>query len=72
MPLKVGKVVSKPVEGKKRVMVTQSTGPAITGGGSDTYVCGSCGTTLAKSVERGQVHDTVIQCHECGNYNELD
>lgn len=71
MPLKVGKVIPKPAEGKKKVIVSQSTGPAITGKGSDSYVCGSCGTTLANNVDRAQVRDTIIQCHECGNHNEL-
>ena len=71
MAVKAGKVIPKPAEGKKKVVVGQSTGPALTGGGNDSYVCGSCGTTLAKDVDRGKVRDTVIQCHECGNHNEL-
>ena len=72
MPIKVGKVVSKPAEGTKNVIVGLSTGPALTGGVGDSYVCGSCGTTLAKNVDRGKVRGSIIKCHECGNHNELD
>jgi len=32
------------------------------------YTCGQCGTVLLHA-ERGQVHNLIIHCTECGSYS---
>jgi hypothetical protein len=35
------------------------------------YCCGNCSTVLMHA-ERGQVHNLLIKCNECGSYNSTD
>jgi predicted RNA-binding Zn-ribbon protein involved in translation (DUF1610 family) len=35
------------------------------------FACGRCGTVLMHA-ERGQVHNLMIHCVECGSYNTTD
>ena len=35
------------------------------------YACGKCGAILMHA-DRGQVHNLMIHCTECGSYNSTD
>jgi ribosomal protein S27AE len=43
---------------------------AMSGDGPDRLVCGNCSATLAQGVDEGQLVGTLVQCPECGAFNE--
>lgn len=63
-------IIPKPVEGT-RLVVAPHTMPAIKGKGDINYLCGNCNTKIVEKVNKGQVHNIVILCSVCGNYNEI-
>ncbi|ADJ14565.1 hypothetical protein [Halalkalicoccus jeotgali] len=38
----------------------------VEGGGDTTYVCGDCGATILKDVERGAIGNLGFECIGCG------
>jgi hypothetical protein len=45
---------------------------AMTGDGPDRLLCGNCAQPLAEGVSQEQIHGTLVQCPECGAFNEGD
>lgn len=68
------KVIPEPEEGTRAVLKPTSKDAAtiIEGDGSLDLLCGTCGFTLAKSVNEGQLRNLVLYCYQCGSYNDTD
>ena len=63
-------VIPKPDDQEQSIVDATFAGPVITGFGTMTYVCGSCGTPLLQQVEFEQVQDVVVRCGNCGEFNQ--
>ena len=77
MGAKILKIIPKPIEGSRVVLVpTRNVVPVIKGNvpldkGGTTYQCGNCGLPLISNIREGQVRNIVIKCPLCGEYNEV-
>lgn len=72
MPNRKLKVIPQPEKGTRAVLHFDSkdTSIIIQGKGNLDLLCGSCGATLAKGVNEGQVKNLVLLCNKCGSYND--
>ncbi len=65
------KVIPEPKPEEKRSVIKLAfKGPAFTGIGPFTYVCGKCGNTLMLNIEYKQIVGPVLGC-PCGAFNEI-
>lgn len=62
------RVIPEPKRG--RTILKPEKLPAFKGNGRLSYVCGSCGSTIYRNLQYGQVQDLVIRC-TCGSFNEI-
>jgi DNA-directed RNA polymerase subunit RPC12/RpoP len=67
-------VIARPAKGSRVVLVAAPDSPAIKGVGEGegplTYTCGRCGRALLEHISFEQVQNLVIQCGDCGAFNE--
>ena len=67
-------VIAEPAPNTRVVLLAAPDSPAIKGVGEGEgpihYTCGRCGRTLLDSVSFEQVQNMVIQCGDCGTFNE--
>jgi len=67
------KIIGKASAGNRRVL-ERNVAPVLRGDErSDEYVCGECGTVLAREIGRSlaKYKDIVMRCPRCGQYNEF-
>lgn len=64
MPTVKARVIPKPEEGTRTVLVASETltGPFMKGHGPTTYICGLCGNVLIESIYHGQIRSIVFKC----------
>ena len=60
------------IEGNHRLVVSPSLeqSPKPEGRGSDIYLCGECGTVLARRPRGAPLGHAVLHCPTCGSLNE--
>ena len=63
-----GKIVAKPEAGAKNGL---SPRVPIIGETEVNYICGKCRTMLIKGFNPARYKNTVIQCMNCGEFNEV-
>jgi uncharacterized ferredoxin-like protein len=66
------KIIPEPKEGTRTVIVrdVKSKLPYFKGAGNLNLVCGNCGFVLCKKINEGQIRNIVMQCPECGLFND--
>ena len=67
------KIITKPFGDDRRVL-EPNVAPVLRGDKrSDDYICGKCGTVLAREIGRSlkKYMDIVMRCPRCGQYNEF-
>jgi hypothetical protein len=65
------KVIPEPDPKVRTILAPSYKGPAMKGNGSLDYACGSCGSTLLRSVDYKQVQNVVVKCFSCNSFNEI-
>ena len=74
MPTEKTKIIPKPKEGTRTVLVAKGS-PIIEGEGEGkgdmTYLCGNCDTLLLENAFFTNVRNVVFQCPRCGLFSEL-
>jgi uncharacterized ferredoxin-like protein len=66
------KIIPKPKEGTRTVLVTKAGQGVIyfKGNGDTNLICGNCGTILCENINEGQIRNIVLQCPICRLYND--
>ena len=70
MPEQKAKIIPEPAP-NTRTVLNPAKGPAISGNGDFSTLCGNCGVILLKNVQFGQVRNIVIRCSNCGKFNDI-
>lgn len=72
VPTRKLQVIPKPAEGTRSVLAKAPPDPLLFQGEGDlNLLCGKCGAILAKGVHEGTLINLVLQCNQCGTYNEV-
>ncbi len=57
--------------GPRRTVVRGDELPLLSGGGEQSFACGSCGAVLVEQSWRWQIQNMALACPSCGALNEV-